>query len=171
MIDPLERAVYVWPNRLHKSAVACAPVVCARQHYKKRRCIDAPVVAPKRHFAQNSHFVIAEFVENLARLCVLLSLFCGCLVCGEIRQHAARDRWIEPETLERGDDPVPAEYCAEPGYSSVGIGTVMRHRSQHVEIGQRTVHPVVKLFVIGENLRFLSTRAFQDRKSTRLNSS
>ena len=153
--------MYVWPNRVHKYAVARAPVICTRQHYKKRRCIDATVVAPERHFVQNSHFVIAEFVKNLARLRVLLGLFCGCLVCGEIRQHAARDRWIEPEALERGDDSVPPEYRAEPGYSSVGIGTVLRLRSHHVEIGQRTVHPVVKLFVIGENFRFLSTRAFE----------
>ena len=100
-------------------------------------------------------------MENLARLRVLLGLFRGCLVCGEIRQDAARDRWIEPEALERGDDSVPSEYRAEPGYSGVGIGTVLRLCSHHVEIGQRTVHPVVKLFVIGENFRFLSTRAFE----------
>src|SRR5215467_6385065 len=100
-------------------------------------------------------------MKNLAGLCVLLGLFCGCLVCGKIRQHAARDRWIEPETLKRGDDSIPPEYRAEPGNPSVGIRSILRLRSHHVEIGQRPVHPIVKLFVIGENLWFLRTRAFE----------
>src|SRR5436309_2335290 len=132
-VDPLEGALHVWPNRLHKFAVARAPIICARQYYKKRRRIDAPVVAPERHLAQHSHFVIAKFMQHLARLRVLLGLFGVCLVCGEIRQHAARNRRIEPETLERGDDPVSPEHRAEPGYSSVRVWTVLRLGSHHME--------------------------------------
>ena len=37
-----------------------------------------------------------------------------------------------------------------------------------MEVGQRAVHPVVKLFVAGENVRFLSTPAFE-RTSCLLN--
>src|SRR5882757_6728053 len=99
MVDPLERALNVRPNRLDKSAVTRALKVCACQHHKKRRRVDAPVVAPERHLAQDGHFIITELMQHLAGLRVLLGLLSVGLMGSEVRQDAARDRWIEPQTL------------------------------------------------------------------------
>src|SRR5262249_11685210 len=65
-IDPLKRTQDVRPNRLDKSAVARAPIIRASEHHKKRRRVDAPVVASERHLAQNGHFIIAELMQDLA---------------------------------------------------------------------------------------------------------
>src|SRR5215472_19292925 len=114
VVDPLKRALDVRPNRLQKSPVTGAPVICACQHHKKRCGVDAPVVAPERHLAQDGHLIITEFMQYLARLLVLLGLLSVGLIRSEIRQHAARDGWIEPQTLQRGDDSVTSEYRTEP---------------------------------------------------------
>src|SRR5262249_9047646 len=120
-VDPLKRALDVRPNRLHKSAVTRALVICACQHHKKRRCIDAPVVAPEWHLTQDRHFVIAELMQDFAGLRILLGLLSVGLIGGEIRQNASRDRWIEPHTLQRCDDSIAPEHGAEPGNTSVRI--------------------------------------------------
>src|SRR4030095_15615902 len=40
--DPLKRTLNIRPNRLDKSAVTRALIICACQHNKKRRRVDAP---------------------------------------------------------------------------------------------------------------------------------
>src|SRR5262245_64745915 len=99
MVDPLNCAPDVRPNRLHKSAVTRALIICACQHHKKRCRVDTPIVAPERHLAQDGHFIITKLMQHLAGLCVLLGLLSVGLVGSEIRQDAARDGWIEPQTL------------------------------------------------------------------------
>src|SRR5690348_4758243 len=89
-IDPLKRTLNIRPNRLDKSAVTRALIISACQHNKKRRRVDAAVVAPEGHLAQDGHFIITEFVQHLAGLRVLLGLLSVSLIGGEIRQDAAR---------------------------------------------------------------------------------
>src|SRR5439155_19467289 len=83
------------------------------------------------------------------------------LMGSEVCQDAARNRWIEPQALQRGDDSIAPEYGAKPGNTSVRIGAIARLGSHHVEIGQRTVQPVVELFIVSENLRFPSAGTFE----------
>src|SRR5215475_4705536 len=98
-VDPLKRALNVRPNGLHKSTVTRALVICACEHHKKRRRVDASVVAPEGDLAQNCHFIIAELMQDLAGLRVLLGLLSVSLVGSKIREDTARDGGIEPQTL------------------------------------------------------------------------
>src|SRR5437667_2942137 len=79
----------------------------------------------------------------------------------QVRQDATSDRRVKPQMLERGDDSVPAEYRAEPRNTSVRIRAVRRFRSHHVEISERTVQPIVELFVPRKNLRLSGAHAFE----------
>src|SRR4030095_5572253 len=99
LVDPLNCAPDVRPDRLDKSAVTRALIKCACQHHKKRCRVDAPVVAPERHLAQDGHFIIAKLMQDLARLRVLLGLLSVGLMGSEIRQDTSRDGWIEPQAL------------------------------------------------------------------------
>src|SRR5256886_17585400 len=81
------------------------------------------------------------------------TLFRSGLGSCQVRQDATCDRRVKPQTLERGDNSVPAEYRAEPRNTSVRIRAIGRFRSHHVEIGERTVQPIVELFVPRKNLR------------------
>src|SRR5205823_6254722 len=67
----------------------------------------------------------------------------------------------KPQTLERGNDAISPEYCAKPRNTSVRIRAIGRFRSHHVEIGERTVQPIVELFVSGKNLGFSGAYAFE----------
>src|SRR5262245_18217206 len=98
-VDPFKGALDVRPNQFHQSAVARALVICACQHHKEWRRIDAPVVAPEWHLTQNSHFIIAELMQQLPRLRVLLGVLNVGLIGSEISQDTAGDRRIEPQTL------------------------------------------------------------------------
>src|SRR5215831_5119046 len=98
-IDPFKSALDVRPNGLHKSAVTRALVICACQHHKKRRRVDAAIVTPERHLTQNGHFIIAKLMQHLAGLRVLLGLLSVGLIGGEVCQDTSRDGWIEPQTL------------------------------------------------------------------------
>src|SRR5262245_3649321 len=80
---------------------------------------------------------------------------------GEICKDTACERWIEPQTLQRRDDTVASEYGAKPWNPGVRIGAIASFGSQHVEVSQRTVQPVIELFVVGENLRFPSADTFE----------
>ena len=90
LVDPLNCALDVRPNRLHKSAVTRALIICACQHHKKRCRVDASVVAPEGHLAQDGHFIITELMQHLAGLRVLLGLLSVGLMGSEIRQDSAR---------------------------------------------------------------------------------
>ena len=73
-IDPGERALDIWPDSFHERPVASARVVCTGQHNEKRRRIDAAVIALERNLAQGGHFILAHFVQHLARLRILLGV-------------------------------------------------------------------------------------------------
>src|SRR6266536_633101 len=161
MIDPSKRALDVWPNRLCEGTVARASVICSGEHNKKRRGIDAAVVPLKRNLSQRGHFVRAYLVYHLAGLRILLRVVGVGLGSCQVRQDATCDRRIKPEALESSDDSVPAEYRAEPRNTSVRIRAVRRFRSHHVEIGERTVQPIVELFVPRKNLRLSGAHAFE----------
>src|SRR5439155_8325043 len=107
------------------------------------------------------HFIRAHFVYYLAWLCVLLRVVRVGLGSCQVRQDATRERRIKPQRLERGDDSVSSEYRAEPRNTSVRIRAIGRFCSHHVEIGERTVQPIVELFVPRKNLRLSSAHAFE----------
>jgi hypothetical protein len=76
-------------------------------------------------------------------------------------QNTTRDRRIKPQTLERGDDSISPEYRAKPWNTSVRIRPIGGFRPHHVEIGERTVQPIVELFVSGKNLGLSGAHAFE----------
>src|SRR5437667_11618027 len=133
MGDPSKRALDVWPNRLCEGTVARAPVICSGEHNKKRRGIDAAVVPLKRNFSQRGHFVRAYLVYHLARLRILLRVVGVGLGRCQVRQDATCDSRVKPQTLQRGDNSVPAEYRAEARNTSVRIGAIARSRWHTVD--------------------------------------
>ena len=64
---------------------------------------------------------------------------------GEEAQHAARERRIDPQRLERDDQRIAAERRAEPRDPRVGHRPVRGRHGQHREIGRRAADPVVHL--------------------------
>ena len=84
-------------------------------------------------------------MQDLARVGVALGRRLGGLRRRQKREHAARDVGRQPQDLERGDDPVAAERCAEPGDARVGIRPVRRLRDHHLEIRHRAGDPLVQL--------------------------
>ena len=98
-VDPTERSLHIRPQFPHSIDIARAFKIFADQQHKKRCRVDAPVVPPKRHLAQDGHFIIAELMQHLAGLGVLLGFLSVGLMGSEVRQDAARDGWIEPQTL------------------------------------------------------------------------
>jgi hypothetical protein len=73
-IDPLKRALDVRPNRLDKSAVtpcACNMRLPASQKVRRRvRCSRSSVL--NGILSQNGHFIIAGFMQHLARVARLV---------------------------------------------------------------------------------------------------
>ena len=51
---------------------------------------------------------------------------------------------VDKKSLQRGDDPVAAERCAEPGDARIRIRAVRRRRHQHAQIGRRSPYPLVE---------------------------
>ena len=72
---------------------------------------------------------------------------CPCLRRGEVREHAARERRIDPQHLVRGDDRVASERASEPRHTRVRERSVLGRRDHHPEVGERTVEPRVEQLV------------------------
>ena len=76
----------------------------------------------------------------------------GCrLVGGEMEKHAARNRGIEPQGLEGGDQGVAAKHSAEPRDSSVGERSLGRVRDQRVEVRDRAAKGFVEDVIGGDH--------------------
>ncbi len=85
---------------------------------------------------------------------------------GEIEQHAARDRRVHPQGLQRGDQRVAPERGAEPGDAGIGVRPLRGVRDQHVEIRDRAARGFVEDLVGGRDGRGTRGRAAQ--RATRL---
>ena len=67
-------------------------------------------------------------------------------------QHAATEFRIQPQGLQGGDDAIPSEGRAEPGYTGIGIGPLGGFGREHEQIGGGLVDPVIELLVGSEYL-------------------
>ena len=144
-------------------------VVLVCQQYEERRGIDAAVVPPERHLAERRHLATPGFVQDLARLGVLLDTDDLGLGRSEISKDAAGERRIDPEHLERGDDAVAPEGRAEPGDAGVGIRPVRRVGRHQRTSAERSVDPAVELLVRGRDARVFAHCIRRDRCSTSAN--
>src|ERR1700751_4217130 len=73
------------------------------------------------------------------------------LVGGEMKKNAARNRGIEPQGLEGGDQGVAAKYSAEPRDSSVREVSLGRIRDQCVEVRDRAAKRFVEDVIRGDH--------------------
>jgi len=90
-VDPLQSALDVWPNLLHERQISRALEVSSRKHDEKRRRVDAAVIAPERNFLRDGHFTAPHFMQDFARVGVLLGYFSRRLGLGQVFQDALSD--------------------------------------------------------------------------------
>ena len=147
MVDPVERALDVGPDRFQEGAVAGAAPVGAGEHHEQGRGVDRAVVAAEGDLAQPGHLPVADLVDDLARLGVPFRVLLLRLGGGQEAEHAAGERRIVPEVLIGGDDAVAAEDGAVPGDAGVGVEAVPGLGRHHLEVGGRAAEPVVEAFV------------------------
>ncbi len=84
------------PELPERRRVVGAVEIGAGEHDEERCRIDAAVVAAERHLAESGHLAVAHLVQDLAGLGIGDGIRRCRLVCGEIEQHAARERRIGP---------------------------------------------------------------------------
>ena len=120
-IDPGEGTRDVRPDALEIRAVAGSVPVRSGQNDEEGRRIHAPVVPGEGHLAEPRHLAGARLVQDFARLGVLRLVELVGLRRRQVLEHAPRDSRVDPQGLERGDDPVAAERRAEPGNAGVGV--------------------------------------------------
>jgi hypothetical protein len=152
-VDPRERAFEMGPQLLEQHEIAGSLEVGGRHHRKQRRRVDAAVVALERHLAQRRHLSAAHLVDDLARLGIALGVVRVRLVRREEPQHAARDRRIDPERLERHDQRIAAERRAEPRDTRVRHGPLRGRNSQHREVDGGVADPGVHRVIRRRDLR------------------
>ena len=100
-------------------------------------------------------------MHYFAGLRILLRTFRVRLSSRQNAEDATCKRWIHPQALQRRNNSIPAEYCAKPWDTSVRIRPVRCCCPHHVEIGQRTIQPIVELFVLSKNLGLFGALAFE----------
>ena len=88
-------------------------------------------------------------MQDFARLRVRCGIVGLGLIGGEPPQHALRDARIEPQHLQRGDQPIAAEGGRVPGDAGVGIASLRRAGHEHVEIGHRAAQHLIEEVVRG----------------------
>ena len=114
------------------------------QQHEQRRRIDAAVILSERNLAQRGHFAAAHLVQDLAGFGVGERIeFLG-LEISEPLQHALGDARIEPQHLQRRDQPVAAERGRIPGNAGVGVSALRRLGHEHVEVGHRLAQHLVE---------------------------
>ena len=93
-INPFERRLHVRPESPNRLEIVGAFKIGACQHDKKRRRIDAAVIAAERHLPQGGHLAVARFMKNLAWLGVGAGINRGGLSSRKVRQNSARNGGI-----------------------------------------------------------------------------
>ena len=142
-VDPLQRQQHLRPDAADEFEVAGARVVGAGQQHEQRRGVHRAVVAAERNLAGGRHLALARLVQDLARLGIALRVLLGGLRGGEEAEHAARQRRVDPQELERSEDAVAPEGGGVPRYAGVRIGAGTQVGGEHREIGQRALDPQV----------------------------
>ena len=153
VVHPVQRRLDVRPQPLRERDVAGALEMRAGQRHEERRRIDAAVVAAERHLAEDGHFAIARFVQDLAGLRVGMRVDGGGLRRRQMPEHAGGDGGIEPQRRQGGDQGVATEHGAEPRHARVGVGPLGSFRQKHVEIGDAAADGFVEAFVARGYLR------------------
>src|SRR4030095_3784266 len=146
-VHPSKGSVNVWPQDFNETTIRNSAVVCAGQHHKQWRGIDASVIFTERNFAKRSHFASSHFVKNLSGLSFRSGVTCRRLVRCQELQHAFRNVWVHPQEFKSSDDAVPSKNSTEPWHARVWIGAVVRLRHHHPNIGYGSIQPEVELFV------------------------
>src|SRR6202030_93976 len=121
LIDPVQCQLDARPNRLDELEVAGPPIVGAGKYQVKRRGVHAAVIAPKRYLSQHRHLALSRFMQDFARLGILLRRELFRLRSSEVRKYASRHRWEDPQTLQSRDDPVSSKRRAKPRDSGIGV--------------------------------------------------
>src|SRR5262252_7284608 len=135
------------PQMIEQSEVAGKVEICAGEHKKKRRAVDAAVIAAKRNFAEVGHFSTAGFVEDLSWLSLVLVIHFGCLRRSQKLQDSLGEVWSNPEHLHCCDDSVTAEDCAEPRHSCLGIIGFWSAKGHHLDVGERAANPAAETII------------------------
>ena len=132
--------------------------VRVRQHDEQRRRVGAAVVPAERDLAERRH--LASRIS-----CRILP---GCASCtsrpsspafAEKRQHAARDVGCDPQQLDRRNDAVTAERCAEPRDARVRVGPLRRVGNHHRAGPRTSAAPPIERLVRGDERRSRSLAA------------
>ena len=161
ILNPSEGAFDIAPNRLNKCLVGGAAIIGAGQHDEERRSINGTVVSTKRDLAEACHLPVPHFVQDLPRFGILVRIDLGRLRVGEIGQNASRKLRINPKVFKRRDDAVSPKNRAEPWHTGVRIRALMSLSDHHVQIGGRTIEPVVEQLVRGGHRRVVGSERLQ----------
>ncbi len=86
---------------------------------------------------QCGHFAAAHLVQDFSGLSVRRRIVDLGLVEREPPQHAARNRRVEPQHLQRGDQPVAAERGRIPGNPGIWITSLRRFGDEHAQVSHR----------------------------------
>ncbi len=164
--DPFERRADMRPQLTDGLEVAGPLEIGSGEHNEERRCVDAAVVAPERHFSESRHLAMARLMQDFARLRVRDGIGVDGLHRGEALENASGDRRIEPQSFESRDDPVPPEYRAKPGNAGVRIRAFGEVRLQHIKIGDAAASRLIEDMVRGFNRSGL--RGCGSQRATRI---
>ena len=83
-------------------------------------------------------------MQYLARFGVGGLIDVGRLVGRQTRENSPRNLGVDPQALQRRDQPVASEQGAEPRHARVGVRPGVRVRDQQVQVGERSLHPRVE---------------------------
>src|SRR5271167_1627220 len=73
-VDPMQRRLYMRPQRPYRLEVACSPEVFAGNQNKQWCRIDAAVVTGKRNLAEPRHLAVTHFMQDLAGFRISLGI-------------------------------------------------------------------------------------------------
>ena len=148
-VDPGEPGLDRRPQLDQRFLVAGALDIAPREQDEQGGRIHAAVILRERHLAQRRHLAAAHLVQDLSRRSVGERIDRLGLEMREPPQHALGDPRIDPQHLQRGDQPVAAERRRVPGNAGIGIASLRRLRHQHVEVGHRLAQHLVEDVVGG----------------------
>src|SRR5579871_872811 len=155
-VNPGECGEDLWPDAPDGFCIACPAVIEPGEQHEQRRRVNAAVILAERYFAGARHFSLAHFMEDLAGLRIARRIVRPGLGSGKKIENAASETRIDPEELERGDDPVAAEWSREPRYAGVRVRTVLRFGRQHVKIGDGPAQDFIEESIRGRDRRTAS---------------
>src|SRR5207249_8686823 len=125
------RAFDVTPQRLDERSIARTLVISASEHDKQWSRIDTAVIQAERDLFERCQLPTPCLMKNLAGFGILLGDHLLGLCSGQIGQYTFGKSRIHPEKLERRNDPVAPERCAEPGHSGIRIGAMVSMGHHH----------------------------------------